>query len=86
MIFRLKVIQSRLKHGSEVISGARGGFIPSTHEPDLIPSSKEVVRYTVNEMEFDNKQGSNLDTDIISSPRYTKMHTYLACDMCTGVR
>ncbi|MGH9988733.1 MAG: hypothetical protein ACRD8W_32785, partial [Nitrososphaeraceae archaeon] len=41
---------------SEVINGASGGSIPSTHEPDLIPTSKEVVRYTVNETEFDNEQ------------------------------
>jgi len=40
---RLKVDQFRLKHGSEVISDVIGGSIPSTHEPDLIPTSKEVA-------------------------------------------
>ena len=84
---RLKVDQSRLKHGSEVISGASGGSVPSTHEPDLIPTSKEVLRYTVNETEFDNEQGSSLDTDITTSSEYRKdrmpQDTFFACDMCT---
>lgn len=83
---RLKVDQSRLKHGSEVINGASGGSIPSTHESDLIPTSKEVVRYTVNEMEFENEQGFALDTDITTSSEYRKdrmpLDTLFACDMC----
>ncbi|HYZ60352.1 MAG TPA: hypothetical protein VE544_11900 [Nitrososphaeraceae archaeon] len=86
----LKIDQSRLKHGSEVISGASGGSIPSTHEPDLVPTSKEVIRYTVNESEFNNKKGSDLDTDITSSSKYRKdrmpQNTLFACDMCAGKR
>jgi hypothetical protein len=84
---RLKIDQSRLKHGSEVVNGASGGSIPSTHEPGLIPTSKEVVRYTVNESEFHNEQGSKLDTDITNSPEYRidrmPQDAFFTCDMCT---
>lgn len=83
----LKINQSRLKHGSETISGVSGGSIPSTHEPDLIPTAKEVVRYTVNETEFDSNQESSLDSDITNSSKYRKdripQHIYFTCDMCT---
>jgi len=58
---RLNINQSRLKHGSEVISGTSGGSIPSSHEPDLVPTSKQVIRYTVNETEYHNEQGSDLE-------------------------
>jgi len=43
----LTIDQSSLKHGFEIISGGSGGAIPSTHEPELIPTSKETIRYTV---------------------------------------
>lgn len=43
----LTIDQSRLKHGFEVVSGGSGGAIPCTHEPELIPTSKESIRYTV---------------------------------------
>lgn len=36
---KLKINQSRLKHGFANISGVNGGSIPSTHEPGLIPTS-----------------------------------------------
>jgi hypothetical protein len=83
---RLKIDQSRLKHGSEVIGGASGGSIPSTHEPSLIPTSKEVIRYTINESEFDNKQGSSLNADITKTSEHKKDRmphdTLFKCDMC----
>lgn len=75
-----------MKHGSEVISGASGGSIPSTHEPSLIPTCKEVIRYTINETEFDNEHGSGLDDDITKSSEHKKDRmphdTYFTCDMC----
>lgn len=70
---RLNINQSRLKHGFEFISGGSGGAIPSSHEPKLIPTSKEVIRYTVNDAELKNKeQRSDLEKDITSSSPYRK--------------
>jgi hypothetical protein len=84
---RLNINQSKLKHGSEVIRGTSGGSIPSSHEPDLIPTSKEVIRYTVNETEYHNEQGSELQKDIINSVEYKKdripEEINFACDLCT---
>src|SRR5512145_2811775 len=58
----LTIDQSCLKHGFEVISCGSGGAIPSAHEPELIPTSKETIRYTVDEIQHGNNQSSLNDS------------------------
>jgi hypothetical protein len=82
----LSIDQSCLKHGFEVISGASGGAIPSTHEPDLIPTSKETIRYTVDEMRYGNNPPTQ-DNSFTNTPPYVSdrlpQDISFICDMCT---
>jgi hypothetical protein len=76
-----------LKYGFEILSGGSGGAITSSHQPKLIPTSKEVIRYTVNEAELKNKEQSDLEHNITSSSssyRNFRMPrgTFFVCDMC----
>jgi hypothetical protein len=83
---RLNINRDRLKYGFEVLSGASGGAIPSSHQPNLIPTSKEVIRYTVNEAELKNKEQSDLEHNITNSSFYknyrTPRDTFFVCEMC----
>lgn len=82
----LNIDESCLKHGFEVISGASGGAIPATHEPDLIPTSKETIRYTVDEMQYGNNPPTK-DNNFTNTAPYIRdrlpQDTTFVCDMCT---
>ena len=83
----LNIDQSCLKHGFEIISGGSGGAIPSAHEPELIPTSKETIRYTVDETQHGNNHNSLNDTSFINSSSYTSdrlpQDSSFICEMCT---
>jgi hypothetical protein len=83
----LTIDQSSLKHGFEIIGGGSGGAIPSTHEPDLIPTSKETIRYTVDETQHGNNQSNLNDNTFANSSSYMTdrlpQDTSFICDMCT---
>jgi hypothetical protein len=83
----LTIDQSCLKHGFEIISGGSGDAIPSTHEPDLIPTSKETIRYTVDETQHGNNQSNLNDNTFANSSSYMTdrlpQDTSFICDMCT---
>jgi hypothetical protein len=83
---RLKINRSRLKYGFEILSGGSGGAIPSSHQPKLIPTSKEVIRYTVNEAELKNKEQSDLEHNITNTSSYRNYRmprdVFFVCDMC----
>ena len=83
----LTIDQSRLKHGFEIVRGGSGGAIPSAHEPELIPTSKESIRYTVDETQHAS------DTTNLNETSFTNSQSYLSdrlpqdssfiCDMCS---
>jgi hypothetical protein len=83
----LTVEQSSLKHGFEVISGGCGGAIPSAHEPELIPTSKETIRYTVDETQHGNNQSSVNDSSFTNSSSYfadrLPQDSSFICDLCS---
>ncbi|MGH9975504.1 MAG: hypothetical protein ACRD8Z_06670 [Nitrososphaeraceae archaeon] len=83
----LTIDQSCLKHGFEVISGGSGGAIPSDHEPELIPTSKETIRYTVDETQHGNNQSSLNDSSFTNSSSYfvdrLPQDSSFICDMCS---
>jgi hypothetical protein len=83
----LTIDQSCLKHGFEVISGGSGGAIPSAHEPELIPTSKETIRYTVDETQHGNNQSSLNDASFTNSSSYMvdrlPQDSSFICDMCS---
>jgi len=80
----LTIDQSSLKHGFEIISG---GAIPSTHEPELIPTSKETIRYTVDETHHGNNPSNLNDNTFANSSSYMTdrlpQDSSFICDMCT---
>ena len=82
----LSIDQSCLKHGFEVISGASGGAIPATHEPELIPTTKETIRYTVDEMQYGDNPPTQ-DNSFTNTPPYVRdripQDISFICDMCT---
>lgn len=83
----LTIDQSDLKHGFEVISGASGGAIPSDHEPELIPTSKETIQYTVDETQHGNNQSRLSDSSFINCSTYfvdrLPQDSSFICDMCS---
>lgn len=83
----LNIDESCLKHGFEVISGGSGGAIPSAHEPELIPTSKETIRYTVDEIQHGSNQSDLNDTSFTSSSSYMidklPQDSSFICDMCS---
>jgi hypothetical protein len=82
----LTIDQSRLKHGFEVVNGGSGGAIPSNHEPGLIPTSKESIRYTVDETQhgkFNSNDDSFANSQSYLSDRLPQDSSYI-CDMCPG--
>jgi hypothetical protein len=83
----LTIDQSCLKHGFEVISGGSGGAIPSAHEPELIPTSKETIRYTVDETQHGSNQSNLNDTSFTNSSSYMidrlPRDSSFICDMCS---
>jgi hypothetical protein len=83
----LTIEQSSLKHGFEIISGGSGGAIPSTHEPELIPTSKETIRYTVDETHHGNNPSNLNDNTFANSSSYMTdrlpQDSSFLCDMCT---
>jgi len=82
----LTIDQSSLKHGFEIISGGSGGTIPSTHEPELIPTSKETIRYTVDETHHGNNPSNLNDNTFANSSSYMTdrlpQDSSFICDMC----
>lgn len=79
----LSIDQPCLKYGFEVISGASGDAIPSTHEPGLIPTSKETIRYTVDEIRHGNNPPTQ-DNSFTNTPPYVRVQDIsFICDMCT---
>jgi hypothetical protein len=82
----LSIDQSCLKHGFEVISGASGGASSSAHEPELIPTSKETIRYTVDEMRLVNNPHIQ-DNSFTNTPSYLSdrlpQDISFICDMCS---
>lgn len=83
----LSIDRSSLKHGFEVISGGSGGAIPATHEPELIPSSKEIIRYTVDETRHGNNPSTQENSFANSSSYMTDrlpQNMSFKCDMCTN--
>jgi hypothetical protein len=83
----LTIDQSCLKHGFEVISGGSGGAIPSSHEPELIPTSKETIRYTVDETQHGSNKSDLNDVAFTNSLSYmtdrVPQDSSFICDMCT---
>jgi hypothetical protein len=83
----LTLDQSDLKHGFEVIRGGSGGAIPSSHEPELIPTSKETIRYTVDETQHGNDQTGLSDSSFTNSSSYfvdrLPQDSSFICDMCS---
>jgi hypothetical protein len=82
----LSIDQSCLKHGFEIISGASGGAIPSAQEPELIPTSKETIKYTVDEIRHGHNPPTR-DNSFTNTPSYVcdrlPQDTTFICDMCT---
>jgi hypothetical protein len=81
----LTIDQSCLKHGFEIVSGVTGGAIPSTHEPELIPTSKESIRYTVDETQYGNinpNDNSFANSQSYLSDRLPQDSSFI-CDMCS---
>jgi hypothetical protein len=81
----LTIDQSRLKHGFEVVNGGSGGAIPCNHEPGLIPTSKESIRYTVDETQhgnFNPNDDSFANSQSYLSDRLPQDSSYI-CDMCS---
>jgi hypothetical protein len=83
----LTIDQSRLKHGFEIASGGSGGAIPSAHEPKLIPTSKETIRYTVDETQHSDNTSDPNANSFTNSSSYTNDRlphdSSFICDMCT---